>query len=193
MTEEDAPWLRAVRGAVDNERGAEPLSLDESERARIASTLARAVTKAPKARTFWMAGAGGGLALAASVALLIVNGARSPGLPVYSVELIGAAEERGAPSRDTASATASQAPLVVRPGAEFVIVLRPTQTSPAPTHVTVSGLVDGHLQPMVVDIEKATTGAVRIRGDGRAVASASELVIELTPGSGSIRVPLEHR
>jgi len=143
----------------------------------IASRIAPATPSAKK-RASSMAGRitplVGGLALAAAVVLYVAAGRPTEVphalLPDYALAASSEQSMRGAPEKAGAVLH-----LHGRPDAPFEIIARPTSAAGTRVVAYLFAIGEGEPNPVDASVEIAPGGAIRIRGEARALAGAREL------------------
>jgi hypothetical protein len=179
MTEPKDDWVPAVRGEIERERTIAPETLptlSAAQRDALANVALGALRRTPSraARRAWWRWAAPAAALAAAAALVLVLPRPPPAdaFATYRVEVAGVETMRGAQPSET---------LVVAVGAPFLVVLRPrAESSAPPRHVHVFARDRGGIREAGLRADVASSGAVRVSGEGEALGGADALIIVLT-------------
>jgi hypothetical protein len=174
--EEDALWLGSVREALEEEATATAASVtaDPAVREALAKKALEAYAPA-KPRVVRLAWALPAVAMAAALLLFLKRPPSDEAFIAYHVEVTSVATTRG--PQEAASR------LVVAPGVPFVVVLRPEKTADEPVHHAYAfARSKAGVRTVDATTDVASTGAVRVSGDGAALGDADELIVVLTRG-----------
>ena len=147
-----------------NERvPAAPPAPEPAEPTRVGAWRARAYT------------VGAGLALAAGVALLVTRGGTPAALPLYTLDVSGAATSRGPAPPPGAGTPAGACVLHANPRGTFELVARTDVTGAGPIAAHAFVVREGATTPWSGALELSPSGSVRILDSGALLQGASEL------------------
>ncbi|MBS2020178.1 MAG: hypothetical protein JST00_45385 [Deltaproteobacteria bacterium] len=149
--------------------------LDDAARARIADTLAAKMAPRRRAALAWgrIGAAGGAIALAAAVALLVTRPTATAPLPRYSVDSTSVSTMR-MPSDPGAT---NDCTLQSSEWGAFEVVIRPDAELRGGVSASMFVWEGSTTKPWAGDFEVAPTGSIRIRGTKKSLLGATSLVI----------------
>jgi len=148
--------------------------LDHAARDRIAGALAAKMAPRQRAERRWgrFGVIAGGLALAASIAFLVLR--RDPyGLPTYTIDPTSAASMRSPSATDSTNGCALRA----SDAGEFEIILRPSNATRGAVTAQMLVRKGNETRSLAGEVEVAPSGSIRIHGQRSGLVGASSLLV----------------